>query len=133
MKSSMKSRDKDRTGVLRMLLSELKYVQANKSMNEDLSDDEALKVIISYEKRLVKSLADYPDGEQKDKINSEIGIVQTYLPAKATEQEMAAAVDAAIAGADNKVFGVLMKQVMGQFGASADGKLISKLLKEKLG
>jgi uncharacterized protein YqeY len=132
VKVSMKAQTKERTSVLRMLLSELKYAKAAVGMDKELGDEATIQCISSYYKKLDKSLADYPDEAQKEKIRAEMKIVSEYLPKKAGEAEVRAAVDEVVKAATDKNFGLLMKQVMGKLGTAADGKLVSQILKEKL-
>jgi len=133
MKTAMKSKEKEKISVLRMVLSEIKYAQAAVSMSEELPEDAVLKVVNGYHKKLSKSLKDYPEGEQKKKIEEEIVIIEAYLPKKATEEEVGAAVDKLIQEGGDKPFGVLMKEVLAVFGTSADGGLVSKIIKSRLG
>lgn len=132
LKTAMKNRDKDRTSVLRMLLSELKYAQAAVNIHQELSDDEVLRVVTTYHKRLTKSLDDYPEGERRAAIESELLVVDEYLPKKAGAAEVGAAVDAVLASTDDRTFGPLMKAVMARLGSAADGKIVSQVLKERL-
>lgn len=133
LKTAMKAKDKDRTSVLRMLLSEVKYAQAAVNVHQDLPDEEVLKVVSSYHKRLTKSIDDYPEGERRDAIRSEIKIVDDYLPKKAGADEVKKVVEQVIAGTAERNFGILMKDVMGRLGGAGDGKLVSQILKERLG
>ena len=133
LKSSMKAGDKVRTGVLRMVLSDVKYAKAAVGVGKDLSDDDVVKVISSYHKKLAKSLDDYPEGEAKQAIKNEMAIVEGFLPKKASEADVQSFVTQLLAKTTDRQFGALMKQVMEHFGQAADGKVISKLLKEKLG
>ena len=132
VKTAMKAREKEKVSVLRMILSELKYELAKMEASE-LSDDQTIKICSTYHKRLDKSLADFPEKEQQDKIKSEMLIVESYLPKKADEEEVSAYVESMLAETDEKNFGILMKKVMAHFGKAADGKTISKILKSKLG
>ena len=116
-----------------MLLSEIKYAQAATDMRSELADEEALKVISTYQKRLRKSVDDFPEGEKRDAIFAEIEIVETFLPKKASPEEVASVVDGALARTEQRSFGPLMKAVLGALGSAADGALVSKVLKEKLG
>jgi uncharacterized protein YqeY len=133
LKTAMKAREKDRVSVLRMLLSEMKYAAAQVNVHQDLSDDEAGKVVSTYHKRLTKSLEEFPEGEQRQQIRSEIAIVESYLPKKADEKATLAAIIQVLSKTEDKNFGSLMKLVMAQLGGEGDGKLVSKLLKERLG
>jgi uncharacterized protein YqeY len=132
LKTAMKAQDKQRLSVIRMMLSEIKYAQAAVSMASELPDAEVLKVVTTYHKRLSKSLEDFPEGEKRDQIRAEIAIVETYLPKKASEAEIATVVAKVMAATEDRTFGTLMKQVMAELGPSADGKLVSQLLKAKL-
>lgn len=132
LKAAMKLRDKDRTSVLRMLLSEMKYAQAAVNIHAELADDEAIKVVTTYHKRLGKSLEDYPEGERRDAIRAEMKIVDEYLPKKAGEAEVATVVDQLLAATAERNFGNLMKEVMSKLGQSGDGKVVSAVLKSKL-
>ncbi len=133
LKTAMKARDKNRTSVLRMLLSEVKYAQAAVNVHQDLPEEEVVKVVSSYHKRLTKSIDDYPEGERRDAIRSEIKIVDDYLPKKAGADEVKKMVEQVISGTAERNFGILMKDVMGRLGGSGDGKLVSQILKERLG
>lgn len=133
LKTAMKAKEKDKVSVLRMILSEMKYVAAQVNVHQELSDEDALKVVGTYHKRLGKSLEEYPEGEQRQQIQSEMAIVEAYLPKKAGEAETLTAVQQVLAKAQGKNFGALMKEVMESLGSAADGKLVSKLLKEKMG
>ncbi len=132
IKEAMKSKDKVRLSVLRMVLSELKYAQASVNAQETLAEQEVIKIVATYHKRLIKSLADFPDPVKKSEIQNEADIVSAYLPQKASEEEVLAAIEVVIAGTDERNFGVLMKAVLANLGDAADGKMISQLLKAKL-
>jgi uncharacterized protein len=79
MKNAMRAKDKFKTGVLRMLLSEFKYAMTSDQRSTTLEDDQALKVITAYRKKLKKSLDAYPEGDKRAEIAEEIGIVESYM------------------------------------------------------
>lgn len=133
LKNAMKSKDKERTSVLRMLLSEIKYAQAAVNVHAELPEDEIVKVVSVYHKRLTKSMDDYPEGERRDAIRAELKIVEDYLPKKASEAEVASAIAMVLSETEDRTFGTLMKAVMAKLGSAADGKLVSSQLKAKLG
>lgn len=133
MKNAMKAKDKDRLSVIRMLLSEVKYAQAAVSMSQELPDDEVQKVVASYHKRLTKSLDDFPEGERREAVRAEIAIVEAYLPKKAGPDEVRKVVDKVLAATTDRTFGPLMKAVLAELGGAADGKVVSQILKERLG
>ena len=132
LKKAMKARDKERTSVLRMLLSEIKYTQAAVNVHAELPEAEVLKVVGLYHKRMLKSLDDYPEGEKRDQIRSELGIVDEYLPKRASRAEVELVVDEVLRGTEDREFGPLMKQVLARLGTAADGKVVSEVLKPRL-
>lgn len=129
----MKSKNADRLAVLRMMLSEIKYAQAQTNLHTNLSDGEVVKVLNSYQKKLEKSLSDFPDGAAREKVQSEIRIVAEYLPKKVGESETLQAIESVLNSTPERNFGALMKAVMSQLGPGADGKLVSQMLKAKMG
>src|SRR3954462_6047423 len=91
MKAAMKKGEKDRLGVIRMLISDVK--------NIDLMPNKptAEQVVEAYAKKLRKSQEEYqklgkPAGA--DKLKGEAGIVDEYLPKKASAEETEKLVDA---------------------------------------
>ncbi|MBM4250948.1 MAG: hypothetical protein FJ146_03180 [Deltaproteobacteria bacterium] len=132
LKNAMKSKDKVKLSVLRMILSEIKYAQAAVNAHQDLPESEVQKVVGTYQKRLVKSLDDYPEGEQRTQIKSEIAIVEQYLPKKAGIDEVKKAIEEVLKDTADRNFGPLMKEVLARLGEGGDGKIVSQLLKEKL-
>jgi uncharacterized protein YqeY len=132
LKTAMKSKDKERLSVLRMLLSELKYAAAAVNVHQELPEAEVLKVISTYHKRLTKSLDDFPEGERRDQVRAEIKIVEDYLPQKAGVDDVRKAVLEVLGGTADRTFGPLMKEVLARLGDTGDGKVVSQVLKEEL-
>lgn len=132
IKDCIKAGDKAKLTVLRMLLSELQYAQTAVDASVKLDDDQALKVAASYQKKLQKALGDFPEGDKKQQILFEISIVEAYLPKRADDSAVAAVVDRVLSATADRNFGTLMKQVMAELGSLADGKTVSKVLKERL-
>jgi uncharacterized protein len=132
IKTAMKAKDAARLGVLRMVLAEIKNVQSQVNLREELPEAEVLKAVGSYQKKLTKSLEDYPAGPARDALLAEIKVVDEYLPKKASEAEIKAAVEKVVGGTADRNFGALMKLVMAELGGAADGKLVSQLIKDKI-
>lgn len=132
LKNAMKSKDKERLAVIRMLLSEVKYAAAAVNVHQELPEAEVLKVISAYHKRLTKSLEDFPEGERRDQVRSELKIVEDYLPKKASEDEVRRVVSEVLTTATDRTFGPLMKEVLARLGDSGDGKVVSQVLKDTL-
>lgn len=132
IKTAMKSKDAPRLSVLRMVMAEIKNRQAQVNLREELPEDEVLKVVSAYQKKLTKSLEDYPDGDARNALLQEIKVVEEYLPKKASEAETRAAVEKVLASTTDRNMGVIMKLVMAELQGAGDGRLISQLIKEKI-
>ena len=132
VKQAMKAGEKAKVAVIRMLLSELQYAQTAGDAAKELSDQDCLKAIQAYHKKLAKSLDDFSDEAKKAVIKSEMAYVEIYLPKKASEGETYKVVKEVLAHTQDRNFGALMKLVMTKLGESGDGALISKILKSEL-
>jgi uncharacterized protein YqeY len=133
IKTAMKAKDAARLSVLRMLMAEIKNQQAQVNLREELPEDVVLKVVGSYQKKLTKSLDDYPVGDARNALLSEIKVVDEYLPQKASEEQTRKAVDKVLASTADRNFGAVMKLVIAELQGQGDGKLVSSIIKEKMG
>jgi len=133
IKTAMKAKDAARLSVLRMVMAEIKNQQAQVNLREELPEDVVLKVVGAYQKKLTKSLDDYPVGDARNALLSEIKVVDEYLPQKASEEQTRKAVDKVLALTADRNFGAVMKLVMAELQGQGDGKLVSAVIKEKIG
>ena len=136
--TAMKARDQNKLTALRMLKTAL----TNKSIEKGraLEGAEELQVVSTLVKQRKDAIEQFTKGGRQDladKEQAEIVILNTYLPASASDEEVAAAVTAAIAetGATGaKDMGKVMKAAQAALaGKNADGKLVSEAVKAKLG
>jgi hypothetical protein len=135
---AMRSRDELRLSVLRMMKTATKNREIEK--RKPLTDAEAEQVLGTLIKQRRDSAEQFRAGGRPElaaKEESEITIIEEYLPAFATEAEMDAAIEAAIAetGASSpKQMGVVMKAVTGKLaGRRMDGRVVSEKVKARLG
>jgi uncharacterized protein YqeY len=135
---AMKAQDANRTSTLRMIKAAMMNRQIEKG--SELDDDEMQKLLRSLVKQRRDSIEQYEKaGRQElvDKEKAEIDVIETYLPQAASRDEIEQAVSAAIAetGATSmKDMGKVMKTVQAALaGKNADGRLISEVVKAKLG
>jgi uncharacterized protein len=135
--AAMKAKDAERLSVIRMM----KAAVMNKEVEliHELSDAEVIQVLISLIKQRKDSVEQYSKGgrmDLADKESAEIKVIETYLPAAITDEEIAGAVEAVIreTGATSiKDMGKVMKGCMVKFaGHPVDGAKVSALVKEKL-
>ena len=136
--TAMKAKDQTKLTALRMLKTAL----TNKSIEKGraLEGAEELQVVSMLVKQRRDAIDQFTKGGRQDladKEQAEILVLNGYLPASASDEEVAAAVDAAIAetGASSaKDMGKVMKAVMaGLAGKTVDGRKVSESVKARLG
>jgi uncharacterized protein YqeY len=136
MKAAMKSGEKAKLGVIRLINAAINQKEVDERI--ELDDAAVLAVLEKMVKQRRDSISQYEAAAREDLAvieRDELAIIDTYLPAKMGEAEIAAAVDAAIAetGASSaadmgKLMGVLKPRLAGQ----ADMALVSKWVKQRL-
>ena len=136
MKAAMKSGDKDSLGVIRLINAAIKQKEVDERV--ELDDAAVLAVLEKMVKQRKDSVSQYAAANREDLAaieRAEIAVIETYLPAKLGEDEILAAIDAAIAqtGASGaadmgKLMGVLKPKLAGQ----ADMGQVSGLVKRRL-
>ena len=136
--ASMKAQEALRTSTLRMVKAALMNRQIEKG--GALDDDEVLKLLRSLVKQRRDSVEQYEKAgrqELADKEKAEIDIIEAYLPQSASQEEIENAVTTTIAetgAASMKDMGKVMKAVQAALtGRNADGRMISEIVKAKLG
>jgi uncharacterized protein len=140
LKDAMRAKDTTRLGVLRMLKSALKYAAIEKSgADGELDDTESTQVIRKQVKQRQDSIESFEKGgraELAEKEKSELAILNTYLPAAMSAEELSRIVRETIAevGATSKAqMGVVMKALGPKVGGRADGKTLSQEVQKQLG
>ena len=134
---SMKARDAERLSALRMVKTALKLRETD--LPGAVDDTEAMKVLNTLLKQRRDAAEQFRAGGREElalKEENEARLIQTYLPAAASEEDISRAVDEAIAevGASSmRDMGAVMKAVRLKLeGKSVDGKAVSDLVKAKL-
>ena len=136
MKAAMKARDKERLSTIRLIQAEFKRIEVDERIEVD--DARALAVLDKMVKQRRDSAQQYSDAGREElaaQENAEIAVLQEFLPAQLSEEELIAMVDAAIAasGASGmQAMGPVMGQLKPQLQGKADMGAVSKLVKERL-
>ena len=140
LKDAMRARDATRLGVLRMLKSALKYSAIEKSgAAGELDDAEATQVIRKQVKQRQDSIESFEKGgraELVEKEKDELAILNSYLPAAMSAEDIAQLVQNAISevGATSRAqMGAVMKALAPQVAGRADGKTLSQEVQRQLG
>lgn len=136
MKTVMRAKDKERLAVIRMLKASLQNEEIK--VGHELNADEELTILSREMKQRRDSLAEFEKAGREDlseKVKIEIAIVENYLPAQLTDEEIRQIVAQAIAdtGATSaKEFGKVMGAVMPKVKGKADGNQVNAIVKELL-
>ena len=136
MKAAMKARDKERLGTIRLIQAEFKRIEVDERIEVD--DARALAVLDKMVKQRRDSAQQYTDAgrtELADVENAEILVLQEFLPAQLTEDEIIAMIDEAIAasGATGmQAMGPVMGQLKPKLAGKADMGKVSGLVKSRL-
>lgn len=134
--TAMKDQDKFKLGVLRMLKSALQMEQIN--VGHDLTDEETLNVIRREVKKRNSSIQEYEKFGKEETVvtlKDEIAILESYLPAMLTDEEIEKIIDETISEYENldiKMMGKIIAEVKTKTNGNADMSKVSNLVKERL-
>lgn len=135
--TSMKSRDAERLSVLRFLLSAIKYKEVDKK--SDLSDSEIVEAVSKQVKTHKESVESFKKGNRPDlvlKEESELKILESYLPAQMSEDDLRSLIIQKIKElevSDQKLeVGEAMRAIMPALRGQADGAAVEKIVEEVL-
>lgn len=136
MKDAMKSQDKEKLAVLRMVKGAMQLEEISKK--QELNDEDVIGVIAKQIKTRKESIVEFEKGNRADlveKTQAEIKILETYMPEQLSEEEVNKIIDEAIeqvnpqAPSDmGKIMGIVTPKLKGR----ADMSSVSKLVKEKI-
>lgn len=136
MKLAMKAKDKPALKAVRMILGAIKQKEIDDRI--ELNDTQVLVVIQKMVKQRKDSISQFSDAGRIDLVEveeSELAIINNYMPKQLTEDEIDVAVTKVIvdSGADSmKDMGKLMGILKSQIDGKADMGLVSQLIKSKL-
>jgi len=134
--AAMKQRQKQRLGILRMIQAAMKQVEIDE--RRDLTEDDVLKIVGSYARKVKDQIAGARDGGRDDlaaAAEAELVIVSEFLPAELTDAELEEVVRDVVAevGATGpQDLGKVMKAAMPKVAGRADGGRISALVRQLL-
>ena len=132
LNSARKSQDKAGTLLLGTVLSEIKNKKIE--LRRDPTDADVIDVLRKSIKKRRESVDLYKKGNRADlaeKESAEAAALEKYLPAQVSDEELRAAVRAAIAGGATQI-GAVMGKVLPQFKGRAEGGTINAIAREEL-
>ena len=133
---AMKSADKFKLSVLRMLKSALQLEKINKK--HDLNDEEVIAVVkkqIKLRKDSIEEFNKYNRTKSVDNLKKEIEILEQYMPEELSPAEVEKIVNDIfneMQPAGPQDMGKIMKEATARFAGKADLKTVSNIVKEKL-
>ncbi len=136
MKDALRAKDKARLSTLRLMLAEMKKIEVDERI--DLPEDRIISILDKMIKQRRDSVKQYTDGNRPELAAAEaqeIEVIQEFMPAAMSEDEITAIVDKAIAdegAASMQDMGKVMNAVRPQLAGRADMAVVSQLVKKQL-
>lgn len=139
---SIKARDDIRSGTIRMVLAAVSTEEVSGKQARELTDEDIVTVLGREAKKRREASQAYDDAgraELADKERAELAVIEGYLPAQMSEEEVRAIVDAAVtevaAGGveGGAAMGAVMKIVQPKVKGRADGSQVASMVKSALG
>lgn len=132
---AMKARDEIRVQVLRLVKSALKNYSIE--IKDDLSPQQVLGVLQKEAKKRQDSITQYQAAGREDLVRqeqAELEIIEGYLPEQPSEDDLRAAVDAAVLeiGDSPAAMGQIIARVREQFSGAVDGSTLAAMVREAL-
>ena len=134
LKTAMLARDAFATNVLRGLKASILNEEVSQNKRDEGLKDDEIEKILTREVKKRKEAASLLDEERAEIEFKEAEIIQKYLPEMMSEEEIRTVVKNKISelNADIKQMGAVIGSLKSQFGASVDGALLAKIVKEEL-
>ena len=137
IKTLMKAKEADRLSAVRFLQAAIKNREIELRPNP-ITEQDIIAVVKKMAKQRKDSIAEYEKAGRQDLVDKEkfeLSVMEKYMPAQMTVEQVAAVVDEAIkalAATSQKQMGAVIKEVMAKTGGQADGKMIRELVRSKL-
>jgi len=137
IKTAMKAKESERLSAIRMLQAAIKNREIELRPNE-ITEAEVMAVVKKMAKQRKDSIAEFEKAGRQDLVDKEtfeLGVLEKYLPAQMSLEDVTRHVEEAIkalAATTQKQMGAVVKDVMARTAGLADGKTISDLVRSKL-
>lgn len=132
LKTYMKAKDMVSLNTVRAILNE---INIREMKNIKINEEEIIKVLRSEAKKRKESIETFQKAQRTDLIEKEekeLKIIEGYLPAEMSDEQLTAKLKEVIAACPDKNFGTVMKASIAELKGAADGKRISAILKQIL-
>lgn len=138
LRAAMKARDETVTGTLRMALAAVRNAEVAGKAARELSGDEVLGVLTKEAKKRREAADAYAQAgrsELAERELAELAVIERYLPAQLSDQELADLVAQAVAAggfAGQSAMGPAMKAVQPEVAGRADGARVAAEVRRQL-
>lgn len=132
VRTAMKAGERERAAALRMIVDSLQQ-------DAKLGNGDEVAVLQRERKKRLEAEEAYREADRAEQASAErfeAELIEAYLPAQLSDEELVALVDAAVAetgATEQKQIGQVMSALMPKLGGRADGKRVSAAVREKLG
>ncbi len=133
--TAMKERNAEKLGVLRLMKAALLHAEKEHGDSSALSDEQVIAVLQKEAKKRKDSIDAFTKGGRADLAETEqfeLALIEQYLPAPFTDEEVRAIITSVIAEVGTANFGAVMGKVMQEVGGRADGKIVKELIQEHI-
>ena len=136
MKDAMRAKDKPRLGTIRLILADLKRIEVDERI--ELDDERIITIMDKMLKQRRDSISQFEAADRQELADiekAEVIVIQSFMPASLSNEEIEQLLNAAIAntGASSmKDMGAVMGQLRPQLQGRADMAEVSKLIKARL-
>ena len=132
VRTAMKAGERERVGALRLIVDSLQQ-------DAKLGKGDEVAVLQRERKKRLEAAEAYQEADRTEQAKAErfeAGLIEAYLPAQLSDEELAGLVDAAVAetgASEQRQMGQVMSALMPKLGGRADGKRVSAAVRERLG
>ncbi len=136
MKTAMRAKDAGKLGTIRLIIAEIKRKEVDERI--DVSDDQALAIVEKMIKQRKDSITQFEAGNRQDLADiekAELVVLNAYMPAGLSDEEIAAAVADAVAAsgaAGPQDMGKVMALIKPKMPKGTDMSAVSALIKKAL-
>lgn len=137
IKSAMKEKNMEKLNALRLVQSAFKNREIELRPNP-MPEEEFMVVLKRLVKQRKESIEQYQAANRQDLVDAEtneLNLLQTYLPAQMSREQVEKIVDEVLQATGAKTvkeMGLVMKETQARTAGSADNKMISEIIKSKL-
>lgn len=133
LKAAMKAKDNNRVAAIRMLRDAIAKAELARPADQLMTEADLLSIVDKQVKQRRESIEMFKQGNRLDlveKESAELAVLEKYLPAQLSRDEVKTEVEGIIAALGTKEFPKVMREAASKLKGRADGKLVNEVVKE---